>query len=338
MGQINDEKRLIEMISSVFAESKLRLSKCFESDAEVLSFSGQRMLFTMDEFSSEDMFRENDAYSLGWNVAAGGMSDISACGGVPLFYGHAMVVDKSWDDDFVKTFANGVSDVLKKSGIVFIGGDFGKAENWRYTAAVIGQPRERLLNRKGAVAGDSIYISGKIGSGNLEAALSFFSPDPRWKVSSPFIKNRFHLRLREAALISNCANCCIDTSDGVFNGLNSIAEINGVGYEISDLPYVEIGAVGASLVSLPKELLFLGEAGEYELLFTIKPEREPELLSTAKQQRLTFYKIGNIVDSGRTLSCRNKIVDLSRITIRARDFINRKEYLDHLIRYLGEQS
>ncbi|MFC1806869.1 AIR synthase related protein [Candidatus Omnitrophota bacterium] len=338
MKRTNDEKKVIELIESMFPKSDKRLNKCFESDSEVISLNNKQFLFTIDEFSSEDMFRDNDPYSLGWNVAAGGISDISACAGMPLFYGHAMVVSTEWDEGFIKKFSRGISDVLKESGAVFIGGDLGKAKDWRYTAAVIGQPRSKLLNRKGAAIDDSIYISGKIGSGNLEAALKFYSNDKRFKMISTMLKNRFQLRVKESELIGNYAACCIDTSDGVFNALNTIAELNNVGYEISNLPYIDMGSLGASIVSLPKELLLLGEGGEYELLFTINPKNEQEFLQRAKQEGLTFYKIGQVNDSSRIFFDGKRSLDLSNLNVRARDFDDRKKYLEYLINYLKEQK
>lgn len=338
MKQVNDEKKVIEMITGMFPQSKQRLNKCFESDAEILSFADKQLLFTIDEFSSEDMFRDNDPYSLGWNVAAGGISDISACAGIPLFYGHAMVVSTGWDKDFIKKFTKGVADVLKETGTAFIGGDFGKAKDWHYTAAVIGKAGKKLLNRKGAAIGDGIYLSGKMGLGNLEAALKFYSHDNRLKIASNIVKCRFPLRLKESAFISEYATCCIDTSDGVFNSLNILAEINNIGYEIRDLPYVDIGSFGASAMSLPKELLLLGEAGEYELLFTIKPKDEQIFLQKAKQEGFTFYKIGKVVDSSKVLVIRDGSIDLSILRVRARDFDDRKEYLEYLINYLKEHG
>lgn len=338
MKQVNDEKKIIEMITGMFLESKQRLNKCFESDAEILAFGDKKLLFTIDEFSSEDMFRDSDPYSLGWNVAAGGISDISACSGIPLFYGHAMVVSTAWDKDYIKKFTKGISDVLKETDTDFIGGDFGKAKDWHYTATVIGRPGKKLLDRKGAAIGDGIYVSGKIGLGNLEAALKFYSHDKRLKIASNIFKCRFPLRLKESTFISDYATCCIDTSDGVFNSLNILSEINGIGYEIEDLPYVDIGSFGASLVSLPKELLLLGEAGEYELLFTIKPKDEQVFLRKAKQEGFNFYKIGKAVDSSKVLIRRDGSIDLSSLCVRARDFDDRKEYLEYLINYLKEHG
>ncbi|MBU4251799.1 MAG: thiamine-monophosphate kinase [Candidatus Omnitrophica bacterium] len=338
MKQVNDEKKMIEMITGMFPKSKQRLNKCFESDAEILAFGDKKLLFTIDEFSSEDMFRDSDPYSLGWNVAAGGISDISACAGIPLFYGHAMVVSTAWNKDYIKKFTQGIADVLKEIDTAFIGGDFGKAKDWHYTAAVIGKAGNKLLSRKGAAVGDGIYLSGKIGLGNLEAALKFYSHDKRLKIASNIFKCRFPLRLKESAFVSEYATCCTDTSDGVFNSLNILSEINGIGYEIKDLPYVDIGSFGAVVMSLPKELLLLGEAGEYELLFTVKPQREQVFLDRAKQEKFTFYKVGKVIDSAKVLVARDREIDLSSLRVRARDFDNRKEYLEYLVNYLKEQG
>ncbi|MBU2530067.1 MAG: thiamine-monophosphate kinase, partial [Elusimicrobia bacterium] len=216
--------------------------------------------------------------------------------------------------------------------------DFSKAKDWHYTAAVIGRVGNKLLSRKGAAVGDGIYLSGKIGLGNLEAALKFYSHDKRLKIASNIFKCRFPLRLKESAFISEYATCCIDTSDGVFNSLNILAEINSIGYEIKDLPYVDIGTFGAVAMSLPKELLLLGEAGEYELLFTVKPQREQVFLERAKQEKFTFYKVGKVIDSAKVLEVRDREIDLSSLSVRARDFDDRKEYLEYLVNYLKEHG
>ncbi len=337
MKHINDEKKIIEMMDGLLPKSNRRINKCFESDAEVISIGNKQFLFTIDEFSSEDMFRDNDPYLLGWNVVAGAISDITACAGIPLYYGHAMVVSESWDECFIRKFTQGIADVLKKTDVVFMGGDFGKADNWHYTATVIGKTETKRLSRKGAVSGDVIYMSGKVGTGNLEAALKIYSQDKRFKFIAPMVKNKFQLRNKEAIFIRDYANCCIDTSDGVFNALNTIADLNNVGYEIYDLPYINIGSLGASAISLPKELLFLGEAGEYELLFTMNQDNEKEFLEKAKLEGFCYHKLGNISETKKTLFDKKKSIDLSRLNIRARDFNDRSEYLKQLISYLKEQ-
>lgn len=337
MRKIDAEARTIRLIDSMFPADRCRLSRPFESDAEVVLVDDKQLLFTMDEFSAEDMLREDDPYSLGWNVAVGGISDILACAGKPCLYGHAMAVSKAWDEHYIQKFSQGVADVLAQAGTAFMGGDFGKAAQWRYTAAVIGSPGRYPLGRKGAQVGDSIYISGRIGLGNVEAGLKLYADDGRLRLLAGMIRNRFPLRVQAAAFIGPYARCCIDTSDGVFNALNTLADINGAGYEVADLPYIDAGVLGAAALSLPKELLFLGEAGEYELLFTVQPADEGLFLSRASQEGLAFFRIGKITAATKRLCDGKRRVDLGGLVARARDFDQRQDYLAALVRYLKEQ-
>ena len=146
------EKAICELFSSMLPSG--RANDCFESDAEIISLNGApNGLFTTDEFSAEDLFRENDPYLLGWNIAAGAISDILACGGVPLYYAHALTVDPRWDADYLRGLGTGVRDVLQATGARFIGGDCGRFEVWRCTVSVIGWCEGAPVRRRGARPG-----------------------------------------------------------------------------------------------------------------------------------------------------------------------------------------
>lgn len=337
MGKEHD---LIKMISSIMPRSQHQLNQLFESDAEIIDFGGKRMLFNIDEFSQEDHFREDDPFSLGWNLAVGTLSDILATGGRPLFYAHSMVTSEKWDRDFIKSFSQGVAAVLEKSQVSFIGGDLGKSPVWQYTAAVIGVLEGKPILRSGAKAGDVIYISGKIGAGNLEAFLKISSEKKRTGRLAKLIKTRFPLRIGEAELIRKYATSCIDTSDGVFNALNTISEMSGTGYEVSDLPYLKTGELASKIFSIPKTLLFLGECGEYELLFTVCPQDEEFFfLKEAQSKGWEFTKIGRITESSkRVLHEDQKTFELSPLNIRARDFDQIKTYIKTLIDFIKDGS
>ncbi|KPJ89447.1 MAG: hypothetical protein AMS17_01940 [Spirochaetes bacterium DG_61] len=331
---MDQEKRLIKIINDTLPANPFSLNKCFESDAEVIMMNGKSFLFSTDGFSSEDMLCENDPFSLGWNMAVGAMSDILACGGTPLFYAHDMSVCSTWDDMFIKRLSQGVSEALKASKAMFIGGDFGKTREWKYTACVIGRLDEKPLLRKGAMDGDSIYISGKVGAGNFNAALNIYANERRRTGVSKIISSKFYLRLSESALLREYASCCIDTSDGVFNALNIISELNGRGYCIEDLPYIKKGILLAKILSLPEILLFFGGCGEYELLFTIRQENEDEFMNQAKKRGLKFYRLGRITSGNpmRKIVIENgKSFDISNVQIDPRGFDSVKEYLRHFV-------
>jgi thiamine-monophosphate kinase len=343
---MDNEKNTIRLIEQFIPRSRSLRNSSFEADAEIFTIDGNNLVFSMDDFSKEDHFRESDPAVLGANLAVGGISDILAAGGIPLFYAHALVTASYWDERFIRQLSKGINQVLTKAEIGFLGGDIGRAETWHYTAAVIGKLEGKPLFRRGALPGDRIYITGEIGTGNLEAALTIYAD--RYKdnrivsrlISS--VSNRFVLRYKESRLIKKYASSCIDTSDGVCNALNEIAELNNTGYRVENLPYTGKGKLMAKALSLPVELLFLGECGEYELLFTLPEAGEPEFLARAKEEKLRFTQIGFITEPPHKvlLEQTGKIkrgIDLSGFSIRARDFDSSIGYLDVLVKWLAAQ-
>ncbi|MBI4646301.1 MAG: thiamine-monophosphate kinase [Bacteroidia bacterium] len=332
---MNKEKEIIKRIAELLPRSALQLNALFESDSEILDYNGKKMLFTTDEFSNEDLFRDDDPYMLGWNLTAGTISDILASGGKPLFYAHCIALnEKKWDNDYIVQFSKGIADALKKTGAAFIGGDIGRSDNWRYTGIVIGES-EKPLTRKGAKSGDIIFMTGAAGAGNLEAAIKLYSDR---KIIDNIIKNYktyFNIRTEESRLIRDYASSCIDSSDGILNALNTIADINDVGYEIADIPYLKTGVLACKLLSMPKTLLFMGECGEYELVFTVKNENEDLLLKFAKTQGLDIKKIGKINTKYRKILIEGKReINFNGFNINARDYENVKDYLNDLVAYI----
>lgn len=346
---INNEKRIISLINEVIPSGPARLNKSFDAESEILYIDKNlKLLLTMDDFSVEDQLRENDPYLLGWNIAVGGISDILAVGGFPVFYAHAMVIDRKWDDEFIKKFCKGIADVLRLTSTTFAGGDLGKDEVWRYTSTVIGKLHGEPVLRSGAVPGNSIYITGKIGTGNLEAFLRMLASE----FSNPVFKNisdrfpiQFNIPFHESELVSKYATTCIDTSDGMFNSLNAVAEVNGTGYEIDSIPYLDEGLEVIEMlkkVSLPlnRILLFLAECGEFELLFTVDKFNEEKMLEEAEKKHYRLYRVGTVTEkkegSFMIIHDNGKRINLSDMNIRGRDYANPQAYLAALLKWVNE--
>ena len=93
----------------------------------------------------------------------------------------------------------------------------------------------------------------------------------------------------------------------------------------------------AGIFSLPVVLLFLGECGEYELLFTVRPENEKEFLQKARKKKFKFFNIGTITESSlKMLKEKDRNIDLTTLAIRARDYHSTQEYIDALVRWLDK--
>lgn len=330
---MNREKEMIATISKHMPKSPDQVNKLFESDSEIIVQGNLKIAYNIDEFSEEDLLRDHDPYILGWNVAVGCLSDILASGAIPKYYAHSFVAKKTWTKEYVEKMSLGIGDVLRKAGAAFIGGDFGVSELWRYTGSSIGEAQGQPLLRSGAECGDIIFISGRIGMGNIEAALKLYSENIIVRKIADQYKNQFHLRVEEAQLIREFSSCCIDTSDGVLNALQTISAQSKTGYKVWNLPYERSGIALAKLLGLPKELLFCGECGEYELLFTIHQADAEEFRRRAEKMELTFYEIGEIQGQGVQLLeyKNNNSIDFSSYNLSARDYEDQKEYLRDVI-------
>lgn len=337
---MNFESKIIKLINDIMPDSPLRKSNCFEVDSEVIQLGDEKYLFTTDDFSAEDLFRDDDPYTLGWNIACASISDIIASGGKPLVYSHSMVISKAWDEKFIEQFSKGISEVLKIYSVSFIGGDLGISENWRYTSTVIGKPMGKMINRKGIGLNDTIFITGKIGAGNLQAAMNLFSHDDRVKEMQNIENDIFRTNELLPEILTEFASASIDTSDGVFSALRTLSELNGKGFRINALPYIGNGINISEALKLPIELFFLGECGEYEILFTVNENKRDDLLEAAREKKIDIFEIGKFTDdkNEKIISMNNKIIDLNHYDLNARDFTNVRDYLNKVIIWLNSGS
>ena len=331
------EKAYIEAIDKILPRSERQLNRCFESDAEWVLFEAGTMAVNMDAFSEEDHLAADNPYVLGWNMTVGSISDILASGGIPMYYGHCLTIGPDWDIAYVKDMAKGIGDALKAYDVAFIGGDFGRGSHWHYATTTIGRAQGKPLGRNGANVGDGIYITGQIGTGNLEAAVEIFGQNAALKSMAGRFIPKYQVRRREAEYIRRYATSAIDTSDGVLNGLLTLAKGSGCGFKVSQLPYLKVGEMAAKMLKLPKELLMAGECGEYELLFTVPRANETALKNEIEKQGLSMVRIGEITGDGyMTSDIKNGVIDWAGYDISARAYQSRRAYLDAVMDYMDQ--
>ncbi|MCK5170279.1 MAG: hypothetical protein KAQ75_10400, partial [Bacteroidales bacterium] len=80
---------------------------------------------------------------------------------------------------------------------------------------------------------------------------------------------------------------------------------------------------------------FMGECGEYELVFTIKEESKDTFIREAKNGQLFFTQIGKIQSKHqKLLQTEEDCIDFIKYKVRARDYNNISEYLTELINYV----
>ncbi len=126
----------------------------------------------------------------------------------------------------------------------------------------------------------------------------------------------------------------MDTSDGLWASLNTLAELNHCGYAVADVPRLAQATAFCAQAGIPPLLLLFGECGEYELLFTVHPENQWQLESEARDNGCSLHRIGEMTASGRSLQEGTSRLHLDDLQLQARDFESPRTYLAGLAQQL----
>jgi len=201
---------------------------------------------------------------LGWKALVANVSDIAAVGGRPT---HALVtVAGPLSELDIDLLYDGLIPAADAYSCPIVGGDLSSAPSLVVTVAVAGDggPAEPPpVLRSGAVPGDTLFVTGPLGSSAaglalLQADLAAEAPD------LVLAHRRPRARLAEgAAARAAGASAMIDVSDGLATDVRHLAEASGVGVVLDHIPV----AIGVPRISDEPEDLALGGGEDYELLF-----------------------------------------------------------------------
>jgi thiamine-monophosphate kinase len=204
---------------------------------------------------------------LGWKAMAVNLSDIAAMGGVP---GHALVSVVGLGPDELGVLYEGLLEAAAVYRCPVVGGDLSAGAQPVITVAVTGWVGGRPVLRRGARAGDSIWVTAPLGAAAAGLRLlreAAAEPGSLGQAAwGPAQSNlvRAHARPRPALAEGATARLAgatamIDISDGLVADVSRMAKLSGVGFELTDIPV----APGATL----DEALDGGD--DYVLVFTM---------------------------------------------------------------------
>lgn len=207
---------------------------------------GEELLFTTDQSIEGVHFVADQSPSIiGHNALARSLSDIAAMGGEPRFCLVSLAVPAKHGEKFIAAFYRGLLALARRTGTTLAGGDLAHSDKIYCDVMVCGSsPRGKALRRSGALPGDLLYVSGRLGK--------------PWE-------RRIQPRLTLGKALRGKATSCIDLSDGLSLDLHRLCLESGVSAVIERVPIVR----GVTL----DRALHGGE--DYELLFTLPPRKTP---------------------------------------------------------------
>ena len=219
---------------------------------------------------------DTPAFDVGYKALAVNLSDLAAMGATATEAVAVVSIPEDLDTAWLAGFRAGLESLASSIGVAVTALDAVRGA-LSASVEVHGRcPAGEALTRSGARAGDRIFVSGTLGDagGGLEIALGRRPARPGASARALVARlRRPEPRLGLGVALRGVAGAAIDVSDGLCQDLGHVLAASGAG-----------ARVDASLVPLSRALLdvtgdtaarelALSAGDDYELLFTVPPER-----------------------------------------------------------------
>lgn len=236
------------------------------------------------------------------------LSDLAAMGAEPLWFTLALTLPKNSEylsENWLRAFSRGLFRAANHYEIVLVGGDTTSGP-LSITIQVMGcvQPHQ-ALRRDGASVGDFVCVTNYVGDG--AAALAVIQQTLSLNAEhEDYLRERFYRpvpRLVEANLLRGIASAALDISDGLVADLNHICESSDLGavIDVENLPFSPALLAVNNIQQVRTWALSGGD--DYELCFTVSPEKMPELAMLIAQGKIKASVIGEII-AGSGVHCK----------------------------------
>ncbi len=231
------------------------------------------------------------------------LSDLAAMGADPLWFTLALTLPEA-NEDWLRSFSRGLFACAREYKIALIGGDTTSGP-LTITIQVMGVVSPgTAMRRDGANIGDFVLVTHNLGDG--AAALAVIQNRISCDESSvSYLHERFYRpipRLQESKLICELASAALDISDGLVADLQHICDASDVGAVI-DVENLPLSSAVQALNNQAQALEWALSGGDdYELCFTVAPEKMADIAMLIAQGKLNATVIGEIIP-GSTVIC-----------------------------------
>ncbi|MFQ5975278.1 MAG: thiamine-phosphate kinase [Candidatus Hydrothermarchaeales archaeon] len=310
------ERKIIEIFAEEFKKNRCEnVVVGIGDDATVLSWDDENYLVISNDMISKESHipREMSPRQTGKYVVNINLSDIASMGAKPLSLVFSFGLPPDLDENFVVELSEGINEACKEHKTCILGGDTKEHSEIVISGTAFGiVEKDRLLTRSGAQIGDLICVTGSIGM----AATGFYALinnlNLKKNVRERAIKAALEpkARMREGFILGKYANACMDISDGLAYSLYEISRMSNVGTMIYEdkMPVDEDVKTISKLAGVDIDEVVFHKGGDYELLFTISPEKYNSLVEEIETK---VGIIGEVTKEGlKILNSRNEIVDL----------------------------
>lgn len=278
-----------------------------QDDAAVFALPpGREIVVAADAMVAGVHFLPDDPPDLvGRKLLRVNLSDLAAMGAAPLGYLMTVSAPRATPDGWFAGFAAGLAADQAEFGLTLLGGDTTSTPGpVSLSLTILGHVAPgAAVRRAGARAGDGLWVTGTVGDGALGLlAARGEVPDP-----DGWLAGRYRLpRPRLGFPLAGRATAAMDVSDGLVQDAGHLCRAGGVAAVI-EAARVPLSAAAAALVraergaegaagSRPMLERVLTGGDDYELVFSLPPGREQDMLRIAARVGIPAARIGRFVE------------------------------------------
>jgi thiamine-monophosphate kinase len=241
------------------------------------------------------------------------LSDLAAMGATPLGFTLGLTLPRS-DDLWLQQFADGLTALATKHHCPLVGGNLSRGP-LHIAVQVHGSTQGEGIRRNGAAVGDIVVVSGVLG--DAVAALASFALPTHLDtllefdigslndVDRAYLQRAYYEPEPRVELGQACAgrvSAGIDVSDGLLADLGHICAASGVG-AVLELQRLPISSVLNNMLATEKaRLAALLGGDDYELCFTLAPDRLAEAQAIASELGVPLTQVG-VIEQGSGVRC-----------------------------------
>lgn len=317
------------IIDEVFAPLSDRADGALRLKDDVAQLPASEYIVSKDILVAGVHFREKDALDLvARKLLRANLSDLAAKGARPAGYFLGCTWPKEIKRSDVELFAQGLKEDQDAFRIGLFGGDTTRHRKAKMplvlSATIFGTPpRQGIVTRAGAAAGDDLYVTGTIG----DAGLGLRALDRKMKMSTEhkeLLTTRYLLpepRLTIGSALSGLASATIDVSDGLIADCVHLIAASGPLLRAQLFAQsIPLSAPAAAWLENQdstdrafEELVTAGD--DYEILFTAPQSMRRSVEMAANVAKTPVARIGNIEageNSVTLLNADGETIDISQ--------------------------
>jgi thiamine-monophosphate kinase len=245
---------------------------------------------------------------VGWKAMAANASDVASMGGRPAYAVAAVALRLDTRLTFVDGLIDGFVEAARTWDFSVVGGDVSAASEISVTVAMVGMPAgDTAVHRSGARLGDAICVTGVLGgaAAGLVALRRGLGSDGGAVARVIERQLRPRARVEEGVRLAEIGpSAMIDVSDGLAVDLDHLLEASGRACDIDEHAIPVDPDISAVEGVDPFEAAVIG-GEDFELLFTIEPERVEDARAALEEIGTSMTRIGSVASQARHIGPRS---------------------------------